>query len=241
MSDVVLPDIPESFERTRDHLHQLVFFALSPTRYKAVGRMGLRHHDGGFGTPEFDGRIVRVEDNLLVDRRGDSTATRTISTVRDAIEFLGNEYDEEWFEDFHDPLAPLGPDHPLDIDPEATYALGQWFGYAWIAFEKLHTHAQPGDDPSEAQLWPEHFDAATELGDSDKGQRASYGASPGDANHPEPYLYVASWSEIDRSNPYWDDESFNGSSLSYATLLESDDPVQAALDFFLEGHRILHP
>ncbi|MGI9610692.1 MAG: hypothetical protein ACR2NL_10415, partial [Acidimicrobiia bacterium] len=95
------------------------------------------------------------------------------------------------------------------------------------------------DDVSEVQLWPEHFDPATELGDSDRGQRASYGASPGDAAHPEPYLYVASWSEIDRSNPYWNDSAFNGSSFSYSDLLVASDPFEKAIEFYLEGYGAL--
>jgi hypothetical protein len=240
MSGIVLPDLPASFEQTRDHLHQLAFFAVSPARHKAVGRMGLRHHDGGFGTSEFDGKIVRVEGNLLVLAEADSVATQTISTIRHAVEFLGHGYEANWFEDFHDPLSPLDPDQRLDIDPAATAALGEWFAFGWAILDELREHADPGDDPSEVQLWPEHFDAATELGDHGKGQRASYGASPGDTSHSDPYVYVSAWSEIDRANPYWNDDSFNGSSLSYAALTGSDDPSRAALDFYLEGHRILH-
>ncbi len=240
MSDFALGPLPDSFAATREHLHQIAFFALGPTRYQAVGRMGLRHQPGGFGTPDFDGRTARVEGDLLVHQDGDSFATRTISSVRDAAEFFGNEYDVEWFSEFRDPLTPLDPEQQLDIDPEATEALGQWFAFAWVVLEELRSHAVDGDDPSEVQLWPEHFDAAAELGDQSLGQRASYGASPGDDGHPEPYIYVAAWSEIDRSNPYWNDESFNGSSLSYQELIESDDPTRKAVDFYLEGHRILH-
>ena len=42
------------------------------------------------------------------------------------------------------------------------------------------------------QIWPEHFDLACELG-ADAGTRARYGASPGDAAIPQPYLYVGPW------------------------------------------------
>ncbi|MBW3667500.1 MAG: hypothetical protein KY394_07900, partial [Actinobacteria bacterium] len=91
----------------------------------------------------------------------------------------------------------------------------------------------------EVQLWPEHFDAATEMGDQEAGERASYGASPGDEDHPEPYIYVSAWGEIDRSDPYWNDEAFNGASLSYGELAEADDPVEKGLEFLLAGYRIL--
>ena len=50
------------------------------------------------------------------------------------------------------------------------------------------------DDPSEANLWPEHFDLAIEAGSEKDGSRANYGFSPGDAEHEEPYLYVGPWS-----------------------------------------------
>lgn len=240
MSHFELPTLPESFVTTRDHLHQLAYFAVSPARHKASGRMGLSHHAGGFGTPEFEGKTIRVEGDLIVAYDGDMAASQSISTVREAIEFLGHEYEAEWFSDFHDPLSPLDPDHPLDVDPVAAHVIGEWFAFAWVVLEELRGHGRAGDDVSEVQLWPEHFDAAIEMGDNEKGLRASYGASPGDAAHPEPYVYVAAWSEIDRANPYWNDESFNGASLSYDELLNSDDPVRAAIDFLLEGYRILH-
>src|ERR687884_377608 len=38
-----------------------------------------------------------------------------------------------------------------------------------------------------------HVDVAIELGSEERGQRAAYGGSPGDEEHPEPYLYVAPW------------------------------------------------
>ena len=240
MTSFELPRLPDSFAGTRDHLHQVAFFALSPARHKASGRMGLRHHVGGFGTPQFEGKAIRVEGDLLVAYEGDMVSSHTISTVREAIEFLGHEYETEWFEGFHDPLRPLDPDHPLEIDPEATRVLGEWFAFAWVVLEELRSHARADDDASEVQLWPEHFDAATELGNHEKGQRASFGASPGDASHPEPYLYVAAWSEIDRANPYWNDSSFNGASMAYEELLASTDPIQDGLEFLLDGYRVLH-
>lgn len=65
---------------------------------------------------------------------------------------------------------------------------------------------------------------------------ARYGASPGDDAHPEPYLYVAAWGEIDRSDPYWNDTAFNGASLAYRRLLAADDQYATALAFLRRGH-----
>ena len=46
-----LSPLPESFETTRNAMHQIAFFAVSPTRYKAHGRMGLTATPGGYGFP----------------------------------------------------------------------------------------------------------------------------------------------------------------------------------------------
>lgn len=232
--------LPDIIQTTRNSLHQLAFFAVSPARHKVVGRMGLKATPGGFGTPEYEGQVSRVDQDLLIYENDAGVATQTITTIRVATEFFGNPYETEWFPDFHDPLTPADPDVELIVDPDAANFLGEWFAFGFEVLDKLRGYGVEGDDVSEVQLWPEHFDAATELGSSDKGERASFGASPGDGSHTEPYLYVAAWSEIDRANRYWNDESFNGSSLGYADLAKSDDPMQTVLDFYLDGHRILH-
>lgn len=231
-----LPPLPE----TRDSLHQLAFFAISPARYIAVGRMGLKNAPGGFGTPEFDGRIARVEGNVLVHEQGGNVATQTISTVRAASTFFGHEYDPDWFADFHDPLTPADPDVALKVDAAAAQAIGAWFDFGFEVLNELRAQGVDGDDVSEVQLWPEHFDPATELGDSERGERASFGASPGDSANDEPYLYVAAWGQIDKSDEYWNSTSFNGASLDYQELLAASDPKDRALEFLLSGYRILH-
>lgn len=237
---MTLSPLPPEFTATRDALHQVAFFALAPARYRAVGRMGLRATPGGFGTPEFEGRVARVEGSLLVHTEGDQTATQEITTVRSAAEFFGLEYQAVWFEDFHDPPQPVAPDLPLAVDARAALALGHWFEFGFEVLDRLRGHGQEGDDVSEVQLWPEHFDPATELGDHELGQRASFGASPGDDAHAQPYLYVSAWSDVDRSVGFWNDGSFNGASLGYDELMSSQDPIGRALEFLIEGYRILH-
>ena len=56
-----LKEIPADLVESRDALHQLAFFAVSPARYRAIGRMGLQPTPGGFGTPQFEGQVARVE------------------------------------------------------------------------------------------------------------------------------------------------------------------------------------
>lgn len=234
-----LAALPEDFSTTRDSLHQVAFFALAPTRYEAEGRMGLKPAPGGFGTPEFDGSIARVDGATLVFEKNGDIATQIISTVREAARFFGHDYEVEWYPDFHDPLDPSDPDVPLQVDEGAARALGQWFHFGFTVLERLGRKGGSQSRPSEVQLWPEHFDPATELGVEEEGKRASYGASPGDAAHAEPYVYVAPWGEIDRSDAYWSDESFGGASLSYSDLLASKDPVERAVEFLHEGYRTI--
>lgn len=237
---MTLDRLPAKYVETRDALHQVAFFAIAPARYKAMGRMGLEATPGGFGTPEFKGRVARVEADQLVHEQDGNSATQGITTVSAAAEFFGVEYEVEWFSDFHDPLTPRDPDTRLPVDRESSLALGHWFDFGFTVLNELRTQGTEEDDVTEVQLWPEHFDPATELGDYERGQRASFGASPGDASSPEPYLFVASWSEVDRSNPFWNNESFNGSSLGYSELLAGDDPIGRGVEFLLEGYRILH-
>jgi len=237
---MILSQLPPDFVESRDALHQIAFYALSPARYKAVGRMGLRATPGGFGAPEFNGMMARVQGTTLIVESGENIASQTVSTVRNAAQFFGVDYEREWFSDFRDPLPPVDPDQELVVGDPGARVLAEWFGFGFDVLEKLRAQAVASDDASEVQLWPEHFDPAIEMGDQDAGLRASYGASPGDAGHPEPYVYVAAWGEIDRSNDYWNDRAFNGSSLGHAALLASDDPVATALDFLLQGYGILH-
>lgn len=120
---------------------------------------------------------------------------------------------------------------PLDADAEAALFLGDWFGFAFSVLEQLRAEADAGLDPSRVQIWPEHFDAALELGAESSGKRAAYGCSPGDELHPEPYLYVAPWSDPP-AGELWQATAFKGSELNYRELIAAADQRGAALDYF---------
>jgi hypothetical protein len=121
---------------------------------------------------------------------------------------------------------------PIDgVDPDAASALAAWFAFAAGVLEELLADADSSLSPTPAQLWPEHFDIAIELGDEGAGRRATYGASPGDGEHPEPYLYVATWSPPPEG-PLWNATIFSGSELAYAELLAARDRRACARDFF---------
>jgi hypothetical protein len=115
------------------------------------------------------------------------------------------------------------------VDPAAATALGEYFGCATSVLEALRArNAQL--EPSRVQLWPEHFDISVELGSQSAGRRAVYGASPGDAAHSEPYVYVAPWGETP-GGPRWGAHGFAGAELGYAELLAAADPRALALEF----------
>jgi hypothetical protein len=122
-------------------------------------------------------------------------------------------------------------------DPEAGRALGEFYGFACSVLEEVRAELAD-EEPSLVQLWPEHFDIAVEIGRDSKGERANYGASPGDAEHPEPYLYVGPWS-AEPEGPLWNARAFNGAELSYSELLEAPDQRRLALDFMRERSRAL--
>ncbi len=117
-------------------------------------------------------------------------------------------------------------------------ALSDWYGFVTSVLEELRA-AGLGEAMGRVQLWPEHFDVATEFGSEDAGERASFGGSPGDEHHARPYLYVAPWSEEVSRGGFWNDPHFNGASLGYQALLVADDQRGAALEFYRRGRAVL--
>jgi hypothetical protein len=124
-----------------------------------------------------------------------------------------------------------------DVDIAAASALGEFYGLACSVLEQLRADEIDGD-PSLVQLWPEHFDIAIELGSEAAGGRATFGGSPGDDQHEEPYLYVSPWT-AEVSGELWNATGFRGAELGYSDLIAADDQRRAALDFMRERYRAL--
>ena len=219
----------------RDDLHRLAYGVVSNTRKAANGKFGLRWTLDGFGTPFFGNDTqVRVEGQLLVVQRGGKVDAEMITTLAAAAEFLGVEASSDQAE--HDTVALGDLDRPLTVDEELVAFISDWFGMATAALEELR--CTPGaPDPSRVQLWPGHFDVALEIGDaqSERITRATYGASPGDAAHPEPYLYVGPWGPIDHGDPFWNDDAFTGASLPHAAIVGDPNPCGVALGFYRQA------
>ena len=225
-----LAPIPAAYARTLADLHRLAVYAVSPAQRLVNGEIILESSHGGFSTFEYDGHVARVvDDRLVLDG-----AAHPITTLRAAAAALGIEPDVGQQEQFDVP--PHGDlDEPLQIDLTAAAVLAGWFEFATHALEHLRAHAEPGDDATIVRIWPEHFDAAIDMGDADAGRRATYGGSPGDRHHAEPYLYASPWAG--RIDPFFDDPTFKGVSLTYAELLAAADPDHAAREFLEEARR----
>jgi hypothetical protein len=222
-----LAPLPREFAATRRSLHALAEHVVAAARHAANGKIGLRFTRGGFGTPYFGAdRQIRVENGRLVV----DGVFHDPKTLGEAAALAGAAPGMP--SDVYTPKTPADPELPLTAGPPAAEALGAWYGFAWSVLEQLRFDARPLD-PSRVQLWPEHFDAALDAGDEAAGRRAAFGASPGDAEHPEPYLYVAPWAR--RTGAYWNDDAFGGASLPYTVLLAVDDQRATALDFFRRG------
>ena len=202
---LVLPDDIDALVRTRNAWHILAEHVLAAARHRVNGKIGLRFTRGGFGTPYFGaGEQVRLAaDGLIVVRDGNLTA-HPVTTPRAAADAVGIEPGAP--SDVYTPTTRLVPEAQLDVDASAARFLGDWFGYSALVLEALRAAVPATDAPARVQLWSEHFDLSVDFGDESTGRRATYGASPGDADHPTPYLYVTPWSAP--SGAFWNEGSF---------------------------------
>lgn len=213
------------FAETREALHRVAEEIVAPAR-KPHNEIALRATPGGFGTPPFEHegrrRQVRVEGPELVVLDADDERRAPITSLAAAAQFVGGE------------LFPDGPPTEtadLAVDAEAARQLGDLYAFSAVVLEELRSGMGTDMEPSEINLWPEHFDIAFEAGDERGGRRANYGVSPGDQDHSEPYVYVGPWNR-EIKGELWNATGFPGAELGYAELLDADDRRAAAMDFF---------
>ncbi len=231
----MLEPLPESFVASRDGLHALAEHVLAPARYRVDGHIGLVPTPGGFGTPVFgDGERVRVEGIELVHERPGTVTRVGITTLGAAVQFIGVSLGLP--EGLYPPATPCAPDVAVGIDVDGARVLAAWLALGESLLTELReTYA--AHDPTDAQLWPEHFDLACEIGDENGGTRAFYGASPGDQTIAEPYLYIAPYAATRKTGafamyPF-------GAARSYTELTAAGDAKGAGREFFLEGAALL--
>ncbi len=257
-----LPPLPEDWIQKMEDAHRLAFAVVSEARKQANGKFGLRWIMDGFGTPFFVSgdmqKQIRIAGNEIILQQGpvsseagnDSNSwtatTSPVSTLKSAAEFLGVEPSASQREEDSPELGDI--ERQLVCDLETNAFLGDLFGLAFSALEELAFESQ---DPSPVQIWPGHFDAAIEA--SANGNRATFGASPGDADHyPEPYFYIGPHIETDKANPFWNAESFGGAVLPLSEFAGSSNSAeiskrnseesnerQKVLEFFRKGIQLL--
>lgn len=231
----MLEPLPDSFLATREALHALAEHVIAPARYRVDGHIGLVATPGGFGTPKFgDDEGVRVDGTELVHERPGSTRRVAITTLDAAAQFLGIPVGAPT--EVYKPATTVAPDASLPVALDSARALASWIEFATSLLDELRD-IYPAQSPSAVQLWPEHFDLSCDLGDSDAGSRANYGASPGDGAITEPYLYVGPWDASRKTGALgryaW------GAALTYSELNAAPQPRAAGLEFFLDGAALL--
>jgi hypothetical protein len=175
---------------TRLSLHALAARVISPLRVQATGNeIALRVRPDGFGTPDLpEGGWVGVSgtDLVRVDANG-AQERMPITSLLDAADFVG----------LDDAASDL-PDDPLEVHAGAASILAT----AWAVGDEALSAFSTAD----IHLWPEHFDIAID------SNSATYGISPGDADHDEPYAYVAPWTAPAKTgdNTFWNAVGFTG-------------------------------
>jgi hypothetical protein len=201
-----LEPLPAAFAETRLALHRIAQAVVAPAR-KPESEISLRYTLGGFGTPFFE------EDGADCQ-------------VRIAGGQLVRQRGRE------ETTEPL----PAEVDAQAASALGDFYGFACSVLEQLRADEAADGDSSLVVLWPEHFDLAVDIGNEARGKRATFGASPGDERHDEPYLYLSPWNSQLASGELWNATGFEGAEHAYSDLLAAEDQRRAALDFMRERY-----
>lgn len=229
-----IPSDLEALGRTRRSWHVLAEHVVAPARYQSNGKIGLRFTRGGFGTPFFgDDEQIRVVLEGVVVIRGSQAAVHPITTPHAAARAIGIEPGAPT--EVYTPATPLDPDAVLYVDDAAAQFLGDWFGFGASVLEELRTGPAAAAAPARVQLWPEHFDLSVDFGDEAAGQRATYGASPGDDAHAVPYLYVTPWTE--QHGAFWNEGAFASRSLT--DFVTAGDQRAAALEYFAQARLAL--
>jgi hypothetical protein len=159
-------------------------------------------------------------DEFVVSRGGQQHRTR-IRTLAQVAKLAGIQPGAP--EQVYHPVTPLDPQAPLEIDRDAARLLADWYQLGAGALATFAA-AVPGNAPTAAQLWPEHFDLAI------TAARVNYGVSPGDDQIAEPYLYISPFDGA----PAGTDQFWNapfGAALRYPEVISPN----RAVNFFHAG------
>jgi hypothetical protein len=199
LGDVAVPAnmlyvTPDTQAETRRSLHLVFFYALSLARQRSDGQVWAVPMPGGFGST-VDGVTRRIDGREMVIEHGEvELARQRIGTLDEAMRFFGVDFDRARGER-NDIEVPERTDEVLPVDLDAAALQSEWYAIGWEVLHRIIDRA--GDQADTApRIWNEHFDLAIELGMEAEGRRASIGFSPGDAQIPEPYVYVSPWDKM---------------------------------------------
>ena len=211
---------------TLESLHALAEHVVAAALYAETGRIGLRVGPGGFSTPPFadDRRTVGVDHVDLVVASAEGTRRAHLSTLGAAAQLAGVAPGAP--ASVYTPATVCDPDAPLVIDPVSADAVAQRHALGDDALRRWAAMLDPAA-PARATLWPEHFDVAIEV------DGVTYGASPGDHDIAEPYLYVGTPADRRSSDRFWNAPF--GAACSWEAISDAPD----AVGFFQSGHQHL--
>jgi hypothetical protein len=223
----MLPPLPPAYEATRNALHAVAEQVVAAAYWHATTHIGLRPTPRGFGTPLFgDGERVRVDATALVHERAGATRRHELTTLTAAAAFLGVPLGAPTV---YPAATHLAPDAPLAVDRDGALALADWYALSAALLNDLRA-AHPEVPSTELQIWPEHFDLACEVGEGGTGSRANYGASPGDQDIAEPYLYVGPHDRARHTGEFA--RCAFGAAITYSELQRASEAGGAGRQFY---------
>ena len=233
---------------TRSELHRIATHVLARGQHPSTGRIGLRVSPGGFSSIPFgeDQTRLRVSGIALVRESSASKSARAISIVGSSLGQLAGFAGVDLTSEFSagDDTPPIGDlDNPIVLDPLAARRIASWFDLAAQALDEVFRAAAPWSEPSIPQLWPEHFDVATDLAFDPAApgeRRVNLGGVAGDESHAAPYLYVGPWSPERPGDPDFWNAPF-GAVLGQDVVINAGDHLSAAVEFFRTGLDRLAP
>ncbi len=199
---------------TRRSLHGVAELVLAGPQYRGAGTIRLRITPGGFATvaePDLrvDGvHLVAAGQRVPIAGHSCAELATAAGVAAGAPENL-----------YHDGSG-VRPDEPLSLDADAA----GWLARCWGAGDAALRRLAPDERPV---LWPEHFDVAIRVDDT------NFGVSPGDGFIPEPYAYIGPPSP--REGEFWN-QPFGAA----RPLRELDDArIDTVLAFFAEGRDLV--
>jgi hypothetical protein len=227
-----------SYATARDAVHLVAVHVLARRRFSFTGRFGLRPTPGGLGTPMFGHEeVLRISGtNLIREHQSEQGSTSTTMPLAGAsLAAVAHFADVDLSEPFsvgRDTPPIEDADRPLGITERASETMADWYALGARALDCLVVRLGADGDAAVIQLWPEHFDVATDVAVGDT--RANVGASPGDRVSEAPYLYVGPHTPARPGDPeYWN--------VPFGALVTHDE-IHSAADadaFFARGLALL--